>query len=130
MREALGAPTRLASVAALNEALSDIDTELDVGRDVPKGAGRIALAAGGFFGLVDLARGLPNEGVDAVLPAVVTFAGGAICALVCASLARTATQAGRLTKERWTALSQAIERLVSADKSTDLERVDRSERAE
>jgi hypothetical protein len=110
-REALGAPTHSASVALLNEALGEVETELDVGREVPRSAGRITLAAGGFFALIALARGLPASGVDAVLPALVTFAGGGICAFVCATLARAASKPATLTRERWNALTRAIERL-------------------
>jgi hypothetical protein len=118
-REVLEQPSRRAAVAVLNEALGDVARELDVSAEVPKSATRVALAAGGFFGLIELARRLPDEGVSGAGTALGAFGGGVVAAMICLALARSARERAFRCRNGWDRLSRALERLLP-DESQDV----------
>lgn len=112
-REVLGAPHRAAGVASLNEALGDVARELDVSREVPKSAVRVALASGALLGLVELGRRLPDEGTVAMVGAAPPFSVGLVGAVVCIILGRVAEQRGRRARDGWDRLGRILERLLA-----------------
>jgi len=111
-REVLAQPSRRAAVATLNEALGDVARELDVSAEVPRSATRVALASGGLFGLVELARRLPDEGVSGAGTALVAFGGGGVAAVICLILARSARERAFRCRNGWDRLGRALERLL------------------
>lgn len=112
-REVLDAPGRAAAIASLNEALGDIARELDVSREVPKSATRVALASGGLLGLVELGRRLPAEGAASLAAAGPPFAVGVVGAFACVLLGRAAEDRGRRARDGWDRLGRILERLLA-----------------
>ncbi len=111
-REALEAPGRAAAVASLNEALGDVARELEVSREIPKSATRVALAAEALVGLVELGRRLPEEGPMALVSAGPPFAVGLVGAVACILLGRSADERGRRARNGWDRLGRILERLL------------------
>ena len=111
--EVLSAPSHQAAVATLNEALGDVARELDVSREVPKSATRVALACGALLALVELGRRLPDDGASALAGALPPMAAGAVGAAICLILARSAEQRGRRARDGWDRLGRILERLLA-----------------
>jgi len=120
-REVLAAPSKRAGIAVLNEALGDVARELDVSAEVPRSATRVALASGGLLGLVELARRLPDEGVQGLGTALAAAAGGGVAALVCLSLGRVARQRAFRCRNGWDRLSRSLDRLLSESEDVGVE---------
>ena len=112
VREVLGAPSRPAAVARLNEALGDVARELDVGAEVPRTATRVALASAMLFGLVELARRLPEGGAAGMPWALAALAAGISSAAVCLLLGRSAQARARRARDGWDRLSRILTRLL------------------
>ncbi|MCC6903744.1 MAG: hypothetical protein IT377_32550 [Polyangiaceae bacterium] len=113
-REVLDAPSRAQAIATLNEALGDVARELDVSREVPKSATRVALASGALLGLVELGRRLPDgDGVAALAAAAPAVVVGGVGAVVCLISARSAEEHGRRARDGWDRLGRILERLLS-----------------
>ncbi|MCC6666754.1 MAG: hypothetical protein IT375_23585 [Polyangiaceae bacterium] len=112
-REVLEAPSRPLAVASLNETLGDVARELDVSREVPKSATRVALASGALLGLIELGRRLPDDGAQALVGAAPSVAAGLVGMVACMLLARSAEQRGRRARDGWDRLGRILERLLS-----------------
>lgn len=112
-REVLDAPHRAARVAVLNEALGEVARELDVSREVPKSATRVALASGALSALVELGRRVPDEGAQALAAAAPAFSVGLVGAVACILLGRAAEERGRRARNGWDRLGRILERLIA-----------------
>lgn len=110
LTEVLEAPSREYGVAMINEQLSDVRRELDMGADVPRAATRVALAAGTALSVLEIARGLPHELVMAWV--IIPFAIGAVAALACAQLGRSAERGAVHHREAWNGLRSRLTELL------------------
>jgi hypothetical protein len=111
-REVLDAPSGRAAIAQLNEALSDVARELDLGGEIPKSASRVALASGALAGIVELARRIPVDGAGALGTAGVAFAAGIAGGFFCVIVGRSAEDRARRCRADWDRLSRSLERLL------------------
>lgn len=108
----LDADGRAAAVAELNDAVSELSSELAIGAEVPRAAARIALAAGTAAAVVVVAARLPGEGVAALVPATVAFALGVGGAAACSWIGRVAGEWARRQREAGNELLRALERTL------------------
>jgi hypothetical protein len=106
------APGRAAGIAELNDRVSELARELQVGASVPRAAGRIALFSGVGLAVVAIAAGLPERGAGSVVPASVAFAAGLAGAGLCAGLGRAADQRGSRQRQAWAELRRVLERVL------------------
>jgi len=111
-REVLEAPSERAAIATLNEALGDVARELDVGREVPKSATRVALATGTLLALIEIGRLLPQGAARALPTAGGSFAVGLVGASLCLLIARGADDRARSARDGWDRLGRTLERLL------------------
>jgi hypothetical protein len=109
--DVLDAPTRKHSVAELNERLSDAAREIDVGREVPRSAARVALASGTLLAVIELVRTLP-EGQASVKWALVAFSCGLASAMGTRYAGRLADSRAEQLREAWNELARMLTRLL------------------
>lgn len=111
LREVLDAPTHEYGVALINEQLSDVERDLDIGAELPRASARIALAAGTALCVLEIARGLPHGGLVLAWVAA-PFLIGAVAALACAQIGRTAERHVARHREAWKGLRATFTRLL------------------
>ncbi len=111
LREVLDAPTHDYGVALINEQLSDVQRDLDMGAELPRASARIALSAGTALSVLEIARGLPRGGLVLAWVAA-PFVIGLAAALACAQLGRTAEVHVARHREAWNGLRTTFTRLL------------------
>jgi hypothetical protein len=101
--EIRSAEPREAAVALLNEELSDVAAEVDVGAETPRAAARIALFSGVALALVEVARYI--GGGTSLIEVGCTLAGGVAPFAICLELGRRAKRVGTEVRTEWNAIS-------------------------
>lgn len=104
----LQASSRAQAVAQMNEQLSEIESYLDSGRNVPAAASRIAAFTGLLFGCVELAHGLTSGNGSVWRLAVVFGLVGASAAIGARLLGRRAEDAAQRSRAAWNEVVKAL----------------------
>lgn len=113
LRASLAAGSPAHGLAILNEEIADIGRDLAVGADVPRGAARASLLAGGCMGIIELIRSMPDAAIG--LPwAAGAIVGGLFGAMVSTAFGRAAETSARRIRDRSNELSRAVGRLLQA----------------
>lgn len=114
LAEVLAAPSHEYGVALINEHLSDVRRDLDMGAEVPRAASRIALAAGTALSVLEIARWLPRGGLVTTW-VFAPFVLGVAAALACVQLGRAAELHVAHHREAWNGLRSAFSELLPAE---------------
>lgn len=111
LRASLATDSRAHGLAVLNEEIADIGRDLAVGADIPRGAARASVLAGGCIGIIELIRAMPEAAVG--LPwAAAALVGGIFGAMVSSAFGRAAETSARRIRDRANELSRAVGRLL------------------
>jgi hypothetical protein len=118
LRESLAAGSPKHGLALLNEEIADIGRDLAVGAEIPKGAARASVLAGGCLAIVELIRAMPDAARG--LPwAAAALVGGVFGAMMSAAFGRAADTSARRIRERSNELSRAVGRLLQGPETPD-----------
>lgn len=114
-RAVLQRSSREEGVAILNEQLGDLSRELTAGRDVARGALRVALFAGTLGGVLEFARGLSVGGGSARVEASGAVIMGVAGAAACVEIGRRTLARADRSRAAWDRIAAAVGRHLAAD---------------
>lgn len=106
LNEVLYATTRPLAVLALNERLGEVARDCEVGKEIPRAGGRIAITAATALAICEILRGFNEK--QHLLCAVASFAAGLIAALAIAQAAGLLKTRSRQEIDAWNALVKEL----------------------
>ena len=114
VEQVLASPSRAHAVALLNERLSEVAGDLDVGAEVPRSAARICAWSAMALALICLITGLPRLETVAV-PVGAALAAGVVGAGVTWQVGALARARGKRQRDAWNELVRRLTPLLPSD---------------